>query len=81
MNIKIKGEINGEEKEWFYENVCNGVITTKRNEANEDPSLLIFYSDDDGETKRVYLPFDWIRSMETVNEELVSGSSIVSGAD
>ena len=81
MNLKIKGEIKGEAKEWYYKNVRSGIITTKRKETNEDPSLLIFYHDDDGETKRAYLPFDWIRDMETVNEELVSGSSIVSGAD
>ena len=78
MNLKIKGELNGEEREWLYENVRSGKITTARNIEDEEPALLIFYSTQDAEEKRVYLPFHWIRNMEVIYETLESASSGVS---
>ena len=78
MNLKIKGELNGEEREWLYENVRSGKITTARNIEDQEPALLIFYSTHDGEEKRVYLPFHWIRNMEVIHETLESVSSGVS---
>ena len=78
MNLKITGELNGEEREWLYENVRSGKITTARNIEGEEPALLIFYSTQDGEEKRVYLPFHWIRNMEVIYETLESASSGVS---
>ena len=78
MNLKITGEINGEEKEWLYENVRAGEITTSRNIEDKEPVLLIFHSTQDKEEKRVYLPFDWIRKMEVIHETLESTSSSVS---
>ena len=78
MNLKIKGELNGEEREWLYENVRSGKITTARNIEGEEPALLIFYSTQDAEEKRVYLPFHWIRNMEVIYETLESASSGVS---
>ena len=78
MNLKITGELNGEEREWLYENVRSGKITTARNIEGEEPALLIFYSTQDGEEKRVYLPFHWIRNMEVIHETLESVSSGVS---
>ena len=78
MNLKITGELNGEEREWLYENVRSGKITTDRNIECEEPALLIFYSTQEGEEKRVYLPFHWIRIMEVIHETLESVSSGVS---
>ena len=78
MNLKITGEINGEEKEWFYENVRAGEITTSRNIEDKEPALLIFHSTQDEEEIRVYLPFHWIRKMEVIHETLESVSSGVS---
>ena len=78
MNLKITGELNGEEREWLYENVRSGKITTARNIEDEEPALLIFYSTQDAEEKRVYLPFHWIRNMEVIYETLESASSGVS---
>ena len=78
MNLKITGELNGEEREWLYENVRSGKITTARNIEGEEPALLIFYSTQEGEEKRVYLPFHWIRNMEVIHETLESVSSGVS---
>ena len=78
MNLKITGELNGEEREWLYENVRSGKITTARNIEDQEPALLIFYSTQDEEEKRVYLPFHWIRNMEVIHETLESVSSGVS---
>ena len=78
MNLKIKGELNGEEQEWVYENVRSGKITTARNIEGEEPALLIFYSTQEGEEKRVYLPFHWIRNMEVIHETLETSSSSIS---
>ena len=78
MNLKITGELNGEEREWLYENVRSGKITTARNIEGEEPALLIFYSTQDGEEKRVYLPFHWIRNMEVIHETLETSSSSIS---
>ena len=68
MNLKVTSEINGVHHEAIYKDVKRGEIMNGRGNFANEPALLIFNAVESGLGKRIYLPLDWIKKIELLDQ-------------